>query len=212
MRPREMEGNMYSLVKDFGVDKRLVKRHLEVWIDPSNDPEGHERAYALVKRRGDRYTLPEIEELLSCVGTAHNDCVLANADDYSPVEVYVAARVDRLHERAWERLRRLKAGETYAIITLDGHAFKRWGRLLESGKSYIMANKNDVIASRSARYGCGCEVKLSLVNADSGPYLDIVLLGPAGSELEHRTAFTLAGPLSFLAHGVEHAVEIERAI
>lgn len=78
----------YHLWQDFGVRKSAIKRN---FYDNDRDSEFAE-VESLLKLRTQSYTLPEIRKLFAFLWTAHDDCVLENTDEFSPLQVFAAKR------------------------------------------------------------------------------------------------------------------------
>jgi len=58
----------------------------------------------LLKRRGKEYTITEIEQIAGFMVSGHDECVDANPDDYSAVEVYQCRRNLKRYEKVYDKL------------------------------------------------------------------------------------------------------------
>ena len=98
----------YHLLRDFGVYKATLKRAWENsdTSEPAIDADG-----PLFRCKTQEYTLPEIERMFMYLLTAHDACVIDNADEYSAVEVYGARQKERAYERAMKKLAEARAKE-----------------------------------------------------------------------------------------------------
>ena len=95
---------------EFGLSKDTLKERCEraaYFEDLDNNP-GRAEERALLYRRGDSYSLDEVEALISLVVTPHIECVLDNPDDFSTIERWHAERALEQQERAGRVLARMR--------------------------------------------------------------------------------------------------------
>lgn len=95
----------YHLLKDFGVYKATIVRNFH---DNDRGRE-YDHVRGLLARRTQRYTVAELEELFGWLWTSHDECVVGNTDDFSPVEVYTSAQKISRGEAAIAELEALKS-------------------------------------------------------------------------------------------------------
>ena len=86
----------YHLLNDLGVYKKTLRKNFED-NDRSDEFNG---VRELLDRRTQRYTVAELRELIAWCASAHDECVDACPEDYSPVEVYVSRAKIETFERA----------------------------------------------------------------------------------------------------------------
>lgn len=88
-------GNLVHLLDDIGIYKSSLKRSFYLWYgDRTNEPDCG-RAAELLERRGQLYTLDEVELLACYLTSSHDACVTDNPDDYSRIEVWRAEQNER---------------------------------------------------------------------------------------------------------------------
>jgi len=84
------EPPLYHLLNFFGIRKETIKKNF------NNSAVQDEEVGYLLKRPGQMYTLAEIKKLSGYLWTAHDECVVCNKDDYSPLQVKTAeAKINR---------------------------------------------------------------------------------------------------------------------
>lgn len=96
---------LHDLETVCGRDKAAARSRMNIHIDGCfGDEEWRDRTESLVKRRGNFYTLSELEDLVCLFDiTSHQECILENPDDFSGLELHQAKetqrRFDRIHDR-----------------------------------------------------------------------------------------------------------------
>lgn len=110
---------MYHLLDDLGIYKSSLKRsfynNYGDRLFSGGEPEAF-KARDLLERRGQLYTLEEVEHLSGYLSSAHDNCVSDNPDDYSHVEVWAAERNIRNAEYVFEALRLVRLRIEQAIL------------------------------------------------------------------------------------------------
>jgi len=103
---------MYDLEIILRTTKQGLKRKLDSnWYFTDH----YQRGLALLKRRGLYYSLADLEDLACFMSTSHDDCVVENPEDFSPVEVYQSKRNLRAMNRALDKIAELKKLEKKVI-------------------------------------------------------------------------------------------------
>ena len=100
----------YHLAHDFGISKATLKRKFTVWYGDRRD-EDSDRARSLLARHTQRYTLEEVELLAGYYLSAHDECVLDNSEEHTPLEVYNAEQAQAKFDAAWKRIRAARKEE-----------------------------------------------------------------------------------------------------
>src|SRR5690606_9561065 len=86
LMPDQNNETLHHLLDDFGMYKSTVRRNFD---DNDRGPE-YDHVRELLDRRTQRYTLAELKEISGFFCTAHDECVIENPDDYTPLQVYAA--------------------------------------------------------------------------------------------------------------------------
>jgi hypothetical protein len=103
--PVEVLMRKYHLFRNFGVYKSTIRRNFE---DNDRGPE-YDPVKELLAKRTQSYTLPEIRLLFGFLWTAHDECVLANSDDYGSLQVWNARQKVQFGEETVRKLESLEA-------------------------------------------------------------------------------------------------------
>lgn len=126
----------YHLFNDFGVYKQTLKNNFY-----DNDREADvEDVRLLLDRRTQSYTLAEIRRLFLFLWTAHDDCVVANREDYNPLQYHASKEKIRYGERVLKRLEKLERDENdwRLVVWTDewsmpvAHVACPWSRIEEA--------------------------------------------------------------------------------
>ena len=102
----------FHILKDLGFSKNSIKKKIAEHMDyMGNSPEADERgltkANSLISSRTQMYTEDEFECMVAWYFTSHDECVLDNQEDYSPVEVYQSKQKMYRYESAMEIINNL---------------------------------------------------------------------------------------------------------
>ena len=104
---------MYDLESVLRVSKQSLKNKIDNnWFDEHRD-----RGFAMLARRGRLYNLDDLEYLAGFIASSHDECVVENSYDYTPVELYQSERNMKLMDKAFDRVANLKAIERKAMST-----------------------------------------------------------------------------------------------
>ena len=95
---------LYHLYEDLGIYKAAIKNSIAYHKGMLSADDFQERGYAeaeaLLAQRRSKYSRSEVELLLGCYVTAHDECVTDFPEDFEPLQVHVAnQKIERL-ERA----------------------------------------------------------------------------------------------------------------
>lgn len=96
---------MPSIFVVLEITKAGLRRKLDNF---HNEKPEAARAYELLKRRGNEFTLDELEHLCMFMASAHDSCVCENPEDYSPVERWQSAQQEKRHDRVYGRIQEMK--------------------------------------------------------------------------------------------------------
>lgn len=99
-----MSMKKFHLLNDFGIYKTTIRKN---FFD-NDRPAEYDDVFVLLSRRGSHYTLAEIKRLFGFLWTAHDECVLANTDDFNPLQIYAAEEKIKRGEEALKKLKELE--------------------------------------------------------------------------------------------------------
>jgi hypothetical protein len=118
----------HHLLLDLHVRKASLKRNFDSIYTTTDEARQVELepVRALLAAPGQLYSLDEITQLFDWLWTSHDDCVIENPDDYTPLEVYTATQKIERGEAALARLESLKA-HGLGVIKFDGYLRERTG-------------------------------------------------------------------------------------
>lgn len=100
------------ILNDLGISKNSIKKKILEHMDyMGNSDEADDRgltlANTLIHKRTQMYTTNECECLLSWYFTSHDECVIDNKEDYSPLEVYQSKQKMYRYDSAMEVIKSL---------------------------------------------------------------------------------------------------------
>lgn len=103
---------LISLKKDLNINKSALRITIDKFIEEvgleDERMEDAMDALTLLHRRGDKYTINEVEILIGWYITAHDECVWDNPDDFHSLQVYAANKKIEKYEAAVKFLEELK--------------------------------------------------------------------------------------------------------
>lgn len=111
----KQDEKMVHLLDDLGIHKQSIKRNLKDlnnWISKEEFTErGLDLPFEWINRRTQVYPVSEAEILIAYYLTSHDECVLDNPDDFSPIQVYTAQSKENRHDKAVEIISRIKSNK-----------------------------------------------------------------------------------------------------
>lgn len=125
--------DQYHLLNVFSIRKQRIKN----CIPENDDDAAHQKARDLLARRGQRYTLDEIEHLFGYLWTSHHECVNANPDDYIALEVLSANGMLESGAEAIKKLKGLKELENKKAKGLTDDQFKELAKKLGNTRANV---------------------------------------------------------------------------
>ena len=96
------------LKNDLGINKSAIFKSYDQDGSYLSDVEQKERGFDKIKnlldKRTQKYTKEECRILIDGYLTSHDDCVMDNSDDFTPLEVYQANEKYKRYEKAINKL------------------------------------------------------------------------------------------------------------
>jgi hypothetical protein len=102
----------FHILNDLGFSKNSIKKQIAEHMhymgnSPEADERGLTKANDLISIRTQMSTGDEFECMVAWYFTSHDECVLDNQEDYSPVEVYQSKQKMYRYESAINLIKKL---------------------------------------------------------------------------------------------------------
>jgi hypothetical protein len=118
--------HMPSIFVVLEITKSGLRRKLDNF---HNEKPEAKRAYELLERRGNEFTLEELQYLAMFLSSAHDSCVTENPEDFSRVEVWQSVKQEERADRVYGRIQMMMRMERESAERREAHktCCQGWG-------------------------------------------------------------------------------------